>query len=428
MIGAALQRRVWVGSSDAPIFPNQYIILVGGPGVGKGLVLKPVTAFIKHHRIHTQSMEDKLKVNIDEFSPEKQQEIRDYIAAIEELKKLKASSRNYIKDDPLLFPVPADSTTYESLVNAHAQSCQYFKTPKELKGKHKEIIPPSGIYSHASLCSILEELSSLFNKDSDKIVKYFLPAWDCGDYTYATKHQGIDKIQNCCLNLMAGTTPGFMKEALHERLITEGFSARTIFVYETTSRFNTFGIPNYSDEQHLCKERILARLLALSKLFGQCTYTVEAYEYLQKYILHDLDKTRVNDSLKLEPYYARMDLHCQKLAMAIHFSDYDTMEIGIESVKKAVGMLRKLEVNMHFALSSAPKQIHGIAAKKVTSFLSRCSEAQSLQQIWNELEGDIRLEELEEVMKFLIDTEKVEKEHKKYRKKITNEGNKNNVT
>src|SRR5437899_153738 len=51
MIAAALQRRVWTGPKHSPLFANHYTILVGEPGVGKGLPIKEVTKIIKYHKL-----------------------------------------------------------------------------------------------------------------------------------------------------------------------------------------------------------------------------------------------------------------------------------------------------------------------------------------------------------------------------------------
>ena len=53
LVSSYLQRRVWTNADHQKLFPNVYIILVGDPGIGKGLVIKPVTEFLKGHKLDT---------------------------------------------------------------------------------------------------------------------------------------------------------------------------------------------------------------------------------------------------------------------------------------------------------------------------------------------------------------------------------------
>src|SRR5437667_9649237 len=51
LIAASLQRRVWCGPLHSPLYSNNYTILVGEPGIGKGLVIKQVSEFLRFHKI-----------------------------------------------------------------------------------------------------------------------------------------------------------------------------------------------------------------------------------------------------------------------------------------------------------------------------------------------------------------------------------------
>src|SRR5271155_3237484 len=50
VISAVLKKKVWVRRGTYKVYPNQYIVLVGPPGVGKGTAIHPAHAFIKDYK------------------------------------------------------------------------------------------------------------------------------------------------------------------------------------------------------------------------------------------------------------------------------------------------------------------------------------------------------------------------------------------
>ena len=157
-ISACLQRRVWIGDNDSQLFPNINVILVGEPGVGKGLVIKAVTSLVKHWY-----RKDKTK---DDFMPDlmAMTELAVQAQIVQEAGNEQAAGKEYqghqakggkeiIK--PLLFPVAADATTFEALVEAVSESITHINYVKYNTDGTKSL----GHYGHCSLCFLLPELS-----------------------------------------------------------------------------------------------------------------------------------------------------------------------------------------------------------------------------------------------------------------------------
>ena len=229
IISAALQRRVWCGPAHMPLFPNMYIVLVGEPAVGKGVSIKPTIEMLRHHK----------------WKPEIK-DVTDSMAHV-------VMGRKGEQNEEYAITAAAESITFEALTRLTAQAARAVTyTTIDAKGKPKKCT-----YLHSSVCATLEEMSSMFNKSADKVVDFLLVAWDCGDYHYKTKHMGEDKIRQCCLSLMAGTTPSFISKTFKHDLIGEGFSARTIFIYETTNRVVPMIKPEYTQQQLQAKTDLL---------------------------------------------------------------------------------------------------------------------------------------------------------------------------
>ena len=356
MVNACLQRRVWVGPSHAPCYPNMYVILTGEPAVGKGLVIKQVANVIKHHK-----MEDPkdfgsknlptTPVDIDTVGKLQVESVakEDYENAIKHEAGNNPEDKKQVKlyEKPLKIPVAADATTYEALTRSMSRAYRR-KAYTKYDEKLQKNVPAS--YGHSSLCFCLEEISSLFRKKTEDIVNFLLVAYDCGDYTYDTKTQGTDKIRKCCLNFFGGTTPNFMHSSFNDSLINEGFSSRCFFIFASCNRIRPLWIPELTEEQKQCYEEILAHTSKLTNLYGHVDFTEEANTFLENWWNEFQQGNRPNTNVKLNPYYGRKKVHVLKMAMAIHFGESTEMIIGIDSAKRALEVLAEQEKKMHYCL------------------------------------------------------------------------------
>lgn len=383
MFSAALQRKVWLQSDLHPIFPNIYVLLVAPAAVGKGLVLSPVTSLLKFHK--------KKSLNESEHLTQEQKALLDDIAI---------GKKNKDSDERLLIPVGADATTYEALLRylAKATGSVIYKQDGQTK-----------IYTHASVCFCLEEASSLFRKHTEDVVNLLVKAWDCGDYTYDTKTQGKDVIKRACINFLAGTTPSFMQRVFTDELLTEGYASRTIFVYESTNRFNRLRIPDPTAEQLNAYKDIAEHLGRVAKLYGRVEFTAEAEEFLEDWWCNIHPTKKINSSDKLDSYYGRKNLHVQKLAMAVHFSDNVSMTIPKQAVIKALELLELVERKMHLAICISNTNPIAKLAKKIYRGITR-EGGQTRKLLLAEHYGDAPngLTDIDEAIKYLLTVNKIQ--------------------
>jgi hypothetical protein len=404
LISAALQRRVWVGSGPGSIFPNMYTILVGDPAVGKGLVVKQIAEFLKHHRMRDPNADKRLKDNAptdaDRAAMEEVAKTDYNLAAESEGKSEDKKGKNrQVFEKPLLLPVAADATTYEALVRAFSMSLRrinYKEYNEELK---REVMK---IYTHSSLCFCLEEISSLFRKNTEDVVHFLLQAYDCGDYEYDTKTQGKDRIKKCCLNFFGGTTPGFMQDIFDDQLLTEGFSSRTFFVFSASNRKSSFWIPDMTREQLAAKQAILEHIEKLTHLYGSIHITPETRQWLQEW-WKTAQLQRPNTSLKLNAYYGRKNLHVTKLAMALHFGESTEMAIPQSTFERSIQILAKEEKNMHLALGIEKSNPLTAPIKKILKYLE-VNEAKTFKELLVEFFDALPSgkESLEQIIDYLV--------------------------
>jgi len=277
MIATALQRKVFIGDMDAdPLFPNLYVILTADSGIGKGISIHPVNTML---RLHKREGKDNLNIMAD--TPSNQYDV------------------NIMKGEvPLLIPMGSDAITYEALVSCMSKtvSCLY---PKSESGCAKKM------YMHSSIGFVLQEMSSLFRQKTEDLVNFLVVAYDCKDYRYETKHLGKDFIKNCCLNLLAGTTPAFIKRIFNDDLIAEGFASRAIFVCALCPReYNAFPV-KHSEEQKVAHAEVAEHIKILGRLFGKVSYPTEVYDYVQQWWRTEAQVKKNQAPHQLRHYYAR---------------------------------------------------------------------------------------------------------------------------
>lgn len=417
LIASALQRRVWLGPSHLPCYPNLYTILVAPPGVGKGLVIKQVAEMLKMHKL------DLTSYNQDAAKDVQDKEMLAILAEKEvetaQKSEINGMQSTKVPEKSLLIPVAANATTYEALVGAMASSYRrinYTAFSDKLQRDKMEI------YGHSSLAFCLEEIASLFRKRTEDLVNFCLEAYDCGDYEYDTRTRGKDRIRRCCLNIFGGTTPDFMQSTFDDRLLNQGFSSRTHFIFANKNRKNVFWIPSLTKEQLEYKYQLSIHIKSLTKLYGNIKISTETEKFLIEWWDKEQNDTtkRSNTSPKLVPYYARKNIHIMKLAIAIHFGESTDMFIGQEVFEQAIEVSRLEEKSMHLALNLDGANPLFKTSKKIEQFL-RTSGAKTLHEILTVFYSDVSVKELEQILFDLVSLDKIgkgaeEDEHTKERK------------
>jgi len=400
VVSAALQRRVWYGPDHMQCFPNTYTILVGKAGIGKGVAIAPAMELLRYWKqkdftTAPATGQQSIAVQVEAANAE------DSEKTTQQLK------RGGERIDPPRFPYAPDATTYEKLVEDIAKSgrrinCYY---PENYEGKR---IP---IYFHCSMYFTLPELASLLRKRTDDTVNFLLSLYDCPlDYEYKTKTKECDRVRRGCLNLLAGTTPEFMASVFDANLINQGFSSRVFFIYANKNRKNVFSPPALTPEQLEYKKELLEHLKKLSLLFGRAYVTKDTEKWLEDWWdKHETNRfARSNTSPKLDPYYARKNIHIIKVAMANHFGESTDLFIPQSRFEEAASDLAKEEINMSLALTFEGANPLGKLTDLVLEYLGNRKGSNIVDlcaEFWKQSpEGK---KSIEEVLSHLISQDKV---------------------
>jgi hypothetical protein len=258
----------------------------------------------------------------------------------------------------------------------------------------------------------LPELASLLRKRTDDTVNFLLGIYDNPlDYEYKTKTKESDRVRRGCLNLLAGTTPEFMESVFDANLINQGFSSRVFFIYANKNRKNVFSPPPLTPVQLQYKIDLLQHVRKLTCLYGKAYTSKETEEWLQKWWNeHEENRAgRSNSSPKLDPYYARKNIHIQKVAMAEHFGESTELFIPQFRFEQAADILAKEEKNMHIALTFEGINPLGKLTDHVVEYLQNRKKANFVDlvtEFWKSCPDGHK--SMEEVLAHLIGNDRIE--------------------
>jgi hypothetical protein len=361
MIGCALERRVQNDNPDRPLFANQYVLLVGPAGVGKGLVTDTVIDFLRHFKFEKP------------------------MTAAE---KAMAEGRGKATHE-YVFPFVADSITYEALMEEVVRATREYKTAN------------GDVRMQAAMIMALDEFTSIFKRYSEDIVTYVNTAWNGKDYDRKTKKSGNNPIRKPILNIIAGTTPSEFAKLSRMEIVGNGFFARLILVYASHNRGRVTHIPPPDAEQRAAKQQLLDHLLLLSKVAADVAFSAEAREYLDKWF-KDENNVIVNRDHRLGEYYARKITHLNKLCMVLHYSEPNWGKfIEVPTVQRAIDILARTEKLMHLALQSGGRNELGRVAQEVSAYITKVCEScegPDFRELLAQFYNDCTKDELEDVL------------------------------
>lgn len=413
-VSASLQRRVWMPPSHQKCFSNLYVILVGPPGVGKGLTIKAVSSILKHWTLDVFKANEKVTADPVNAATVEMSIASNLKAAKEiEFQGNHKGPKDIIK--PLLIPVCADAITYEALVMAVAGTYRYINyldPPNAVSDK-----PTLKSYGHSSECFLLEELGSLLRKKSNDTVTYLLGLYDCpDDYEYTTVSRGKERVRRGCLNILAGTTPSFMSATFDDTLIGEGFTSRTNFIYAARNRKNVWTLPQLTKEQEQYRDELREHVKRLTTMYGEAKVSPTTEKWLEEW-WDNYNRTDgfQNKAQELIPYYARKNINIKKLTMCRWFGEHADVdsygrpkdEIPLEAFQETIAFLEKEEKNMHLALRLEGNSKHCKATQKIIDMLQSGKKNFVDLYIACQKHIDSRAD-LEEALSFLVETRQID--------------------
>lgn len=274
-IAGALERKVWVKTKGRPFYPGMYIILVSPPGVGKSEIL-----------MHARRLWEKLEDH-----------------------KLSATS-------------VSKASLIDDLHDAHRVLIHAGKTP------------PTTEFN--SLIVSVSELGVFLPEFANEFMNVLTDIYDGHPYKERkrTKNLVID-IPKPQINLLTGTTPGYLTALLPEGAWDQGFMSRTMMIYAGEQNLVSLFAHNSVDPE--MEKKVQQDLKRIGNLYGQIEFTVDAMQFIDEWYLNGQEPRP--DHPKLQHYLTRRPGHLLKLAQVACVSESDTLEIAVRHVQQAMDWL-----------------------------------------------------------------------------------------
>lgn len=278
-LAAAIERKMWVHTFGRDLFPNLYVVLVGGPAAGKTFAIDIA-----------QDLFDELK----------------------EHKKAKSNlSRAALMDQ---------------LNNA------------ERRIVITTNIPPVTMFNSLFIAS--NELSVLLPAYDPEMLSVLTDIYDCKRYGEAKRTQKIEiNIAKPQFNILAGTTPSFLNEFMHEGAWDQGFISRVMMVYSGyADRKDPFGKLTLDEK---LKGALLSDLNDIAKYYGKLTFNADAATALREWHMAGGEPAPTHPRLRY--YNSRRTAHLLKLCTLASADRGDSYEITMVDYLRAQNWMSEVE-------------------------------------------------------------------------------------
>lgn len=337
-IASCLGRKVFFQKGE-PIFPNEQIVVVAPPGIGKSLPSR----------------------------------------------KLMGAVRSLYKETP-------GSKVLEPMVNI-APACTTLEQLYDILERcgtaiGKDITKTDKPYFHSSLSFILaDEMGLLFKPgpQSGNLTLFLNAGYDCTDkFDYETKRSGKNHVTNLCVNFFGCCTPDWVERNLDSSVIGNGWSSRVLFIYgEETRQLTTF--LEFTEEQEKLFAEVKQHFREIASLYGEVVMTPECREFYHQWYQSNPKQKRINQDSKLDDYYSRVRLHTLKLAMLFHFLEKKTLVLELEDFQLALKHRAEWELNMHKALASVNVNPLAKTATDILRFIQSKPDGATIADIIGEM-------------------------------------------
>lgn len=316
-IAGALRRRVFLDMKTYHWFPNMYVVLVGPPGLVK-----------KSTAINTGS--------------------------------------RLLRDVPNIH-IGSDCTTWQQFVQEVAQAEDMFATgtPDIRQMTAEDAAEALGAQKHTVTCALtltLSEWGTFIDPQDRFMINVLTELWDGKvdqPFVKATKTQGSDTLMNPFVNMIAGTTPDWIRDNFSGRFGGWGFSSRCIFLYaDRPEQVIAYADEYWQDDAYNeIQQSLLTDLITMSKLQGPCTLSPSAREFGKSWYAAHMDRATAYQNYKhkdpwVSYYLARKWDHISKLAMIVSVSRRDSLVIEREDLVESCRRCDLIEDELHKVFSS----------------------------------------------------------------------------
>lgn len=346
VVSAVLKNHVQLSRGPYTVNPNQYIILVGPPGVGKGTAIHPAFDFPKRLGL-INSISDRVT------APK----------IIERLANGFDAPLRIISGDSNNGHSPSNLAAVKAALGSVVGASMFNTTNGPIVASNKE----------SSAIIMSTELQTLLSS-SDWMPQFLCDAWDRKDFEYDTKNKGSSFVKDMCVCLMGACVPAYIQSINKsaEAAINGGFTARAVFVYADKKSQDVVWPKSLLEVAgpDLIK-KLEDDLYAISQLEGEYSFNNDAKLMFENFYNSPSCKSEESDSDIMQHFKARIHVHAFKVAMALSAAMSDSRVIDRVDMGVAIDLVKQIKANLDRAFRGVGNSPLAEATQKVLNFVER---------------------------------------------------------
>ena len=337
VIGAALQRKVYLRWGFKTLYPNIYVVLIGPSGCRKGTAMN--------------------------IGKDLLQEINGILMA-------------------------SESTTREALIRDMKDGITTFTDPTDGMLKF-----------HSSVTVFSEELSVFLGQQNIKFLADLTDWFDASDqWTYRTKGSGTDKLVGVCVNILGATAPDWLRSILPQEAFGGGFTSRVIFVVEDGKK-QVVADPRIPIEVQQMRPALVHDLEMINSMAGEMAFSEEAMAIYAPWYEQQSKSPAIKDP-HFAGYCERRAIHALKLSIIVSASRSSERLITGDDFKRALALLESVEPKMPRAFLGLGRAKYSEMTAQIFEFMKRNKRA-TQADVLNKFDLDLDEYTLQLIMKTL---------------------------
>lgn len=352
---ACLGRRCWFQMGAIRIMPNQYVMLVGAPGVRKSSCISMTRGMLK-------------QINALRFAPNNTAgRPQGLITA------MKGEEKSAQSDD-------VDEAAAEMLRSMDVAALM-------------DDEPEGNVLDRHALYVCEGELASFIGVKSTEFITFLTDMWDKSgedQYEYTLKGGSV-KIELPCLNMIGAITPMHITSYLPPEAIGQGFMSRVIMVYADERK--TIAWPEPFEESAKIAYKAMFEKIA-TQFNGAFEYTPEAKALIIK--LHEQGYGKIEDARFIH-YQQRRQAHMIKVAMALA-SMRGEMLVNEDDIHDSDLILTITEARMSDSIGEYGMSPIALARSRIMDLLRDSREPMTSIRLSMAAGSDIRMPDLQRAL------------------------------
>lgn len=204
----------------------------------------------------------------------------------------------------------------------------------------------------------VSELGTFLRPENREYLDQLINLYDAqlGELSRKTLGAGETVITNPWLNLIACTTPSWIRDNFPEVLVGGGLASRILFVYaDKKQQLVPYPERLIHDKDFEMEEKCLVHdLKQIASISGPYKLDETAYEWGDQWYtgMHNGHRPEHLSSERFAGYLSRKQAHIHKLAMVIAASQRDERTLGADDLRAAEHYVSALENEMHHVFDS----------------------------------------------------------------------------